>query len=301
MKGTNKDMPTQTDANAAKAADEAKVDEKVQRTAFEIKVLNDADLLKADAQAISDNVRVARENLEKTNALVAPATVTCTNLDILDNVDNRVNPAIQATKDALLAMDIPVNVDEYLYMAHLIANALKTPDLSNLDKPDTKAIVDRLHNILKDPAYYEVGEEVQNVANLAIGAYDASMTSLRDWGVKSKTSKTSSGPTSAPMHRDIVDMAVKLRAIDKVRQTTGWDVEYVCGDHKTYGGKSNLSSLKHQIRGYWREWNNLDNQAGEDGTPEWAALGQAIQQAVNSDESFEWGNGYIHRIPPKDA
>lgn len=270
-----------------------------QLTAIEIKLVNTAELLKTHAEAISVNVRNAREDDEKGFALVSPTTVMCRNLGILDDPDNRDNPAIGYVQDRLAAMDIPVNVAEYLELAHMVANALKAPDLAKLDDPDVKAEADKLRDVLKAAEYLDAGESIINTAKLAIGVYDASMTSLREWQNKGKSTKsgTTPGPTSMPANRDIVDNARKLRSTDKIRENTGWDVEYVCGEHRVTHGDA-LSSTKHYIRAAYREANNLPETAGAAGTPEWADLGPSILKALDSGENVEWGNGYIHRVAP---
>ena len=101
-----------------------------------------------------------------------------------------------------------------------------------------------------------------------------------------------------PFSRDNVDQASKLRSTDKVRERTGWDIEYVCGEHRTTHGDA-LGSVKHYIRATYRDANNLDETAGSAGSPEWADLGPAITKALTSDTPVEWGNGYIHRVAPQ--
>ena len=275
------------------------VTETVQRTAIEIKLLNTSDLLKSAAAAISANVAKAREDDEKGKAVVLPTTALVTNLGIWDDPGKSTNPAIEYVTARLHEMDIPVNVGEYLEMAHLIANAMKAPDLNNQVDPEIKGEADKLRDILKAVEYLDAAEDVVNVAKLAIGAYDASVNSLHQWVGKGKSTKTgnSPGPSSLPANRDMVDSVRKLRATDKVRETTGWDVEYVCGDHRTTHGDA-LSSTKHYIRAMYREANNLDETAATAGTPEWDALGEAITNALTSDSPVEWGNGYIHRVAP---
>lgn len=308
MRKVHNSQMTPTRTTAANTAAEAKADvtpveaestEKVQLTAIETKLVKTAELLKAASDAISANVRNAREAREKLASGIDPLTVFARQTGTLDDADNRDKPVIADMQAALDNADMPVNMAELVEMVHLVVNTLKAPDLDKLLDPEIKGEADKLRDVLKGAEYLDAGESIINTAKLAIGVYDASVTSLRDWQNKGKASKTGNtpGPTSMPMDRDNVDMASKLRSTDKVRERTGWDVEYVCGDHRTTHGDA-LGSVKHYIRAKYREANNLDDSAAEAGTREWADLGPAITQALTSGENVEWGNGYIHRVAP---
>jgi hypothetical protein len=184
-----------------------------------------------------------------------------------------------------------------LETVQLVASSLQTPNLTNLDKPEIKAMAEEMANALKNTKYVHVGDMVRTTAEAALEQYHASRGTLREWLNQSTRDVPSNTGSKGTVLAGNSANGTKLDQRDRVEDLIGTDIKYHCDncDKTGYEGGTTLSGVYYAIRDHYCECRNIPKADAAGKTQTYEDIKRGVNNVVTGANQDNVPGGYVIR------